>query len=633
VTNTFSQLGAGLTIGSASVEAIHVLPSGQAVIGGQLAGVAGGNGVLLFDPVANTLSPLGGPTAGPTGIVHALTSVSGGGQTRLFVGGSFNGTFTPTGTLPTNNIARFDFPAGTWRRVGPGTHPNGDGVNGAVFGLHTVGTTILVGGSFSAAFGPNLGPGLPVANVAQVVSGPITSTWGQLGAGLSHSGLGVQASVSSFATHPFLGLVAGGQFNNSGGTTTNLIARFDGTNWQPIDTGLTGGAIAVVDTISALPGGGILCGGAFTGAPGVSATNIATRVVCPALSPSYGAGCASSAGVLTLTPNNRPIVGSTFFATCTNVPNSALAIGAIGFLQTSVPIASVGLPSGPRVPAVDQRRQHHAAAADVQLRTDVAADPGEPGPAGAEPVPPGRHAGLRREREHRRRGRLERAGHHRRRDLIAGGSLRSSEARPERIDARGAASRSRRRGGQPSPPAHCGGEAARRHRRRTAPEGPGARAGAAAVSATHGFQAPLDTVFPAVTCTVQASFLTGLQPSGHGAVGNGWYFRDLAQVMLWRQSNQLVQGEKLYESASAAPRHAHREAVLVVEHVRAARRVVGDAAAEYHANGLKKPGLYSEPPQLQAELQQELGPFPLFDFWGPKAGIKSTQWITSSALA
>ncbi|HIE70850.1 MAG TPA: alkaline phosphatase family protein, partial [Planctomycetes bacterium] len=25
----------------------------------------------------------------------------------------------------------------------------------------------------------------------------------------------------------------------------------------------------------------------------------------------------------------------------------------------------------------------------------------------------------------------------------------------------------------------------------------------------HGFVAPLDTVFPAVTCTVQASFLTG----------------------------------------------------------------------------------------------------------------------------
>ncbi|MFM1870756.1 MAG: hypothetical protein RL398_178, partial [Planctomycetota bacterium] len=68
---------------------------------------------------------------------------------------------------------------------------------------------------------------------------------------------------------------------------------------------------------------------------------------------------------------------------------------------------------------------------------------------------------------------------------------------------------------------------------------------------THGFAAPLDTVFPAVTCTVQASFLTGLAPAQHGAVANGWYFRDLAQVMLWRQQNQLVQGEKLYDAAKA----------------------------------------------------------------------------------
>jgi len=66
-----------------------------------------------------------------------------------------------------------------------------------------------------------------------------------------------------------------------------------------------------------------------------------------------------------------------------------------------------------------------------------------------------------------------------------------------------------------------------------------------------GFTAPLRTVFPAVTCTVQASWLTGLLPRGHGAVGNGWYFRDLAQVWLWRQANQLVQGGKVYEAARA----------------------------------------------------------------------------------
>src|SRR5690606_40905875 len=49
----------------------------------------------------------------------------------------------------------------------------------------------------------------------------------------------------------------------------------------------------------------------------------------------------------------------------------------------------------------------------------------------------------------------------------------------------------------------------------------------------------LETVVPAVTCTVQSTLLTGLPPSGHGAVANGWYFRDLAEVWLWRQSNRL----------------------------------------------------------------------------------------------
>ena len=42
--------------------------------------------------------------------------------------------------------------------------------------------------------------------------------------------------------------------------------------------------------------------------------------------------------------------------------------------------------------------------------------------------------------------------------------------------------------------------------------------------ATEGFSRPLQTVFPAVTCTVQSSLLTGLLPREHGIVGNGWYY-------------------------------------------------------------------------------------------------------------
>ena len=58
----------------------------------------------------------------------------------------------------------------------------------------------------------------------------------------------------------------------------------------------------------------------------------------------------------------------------------------------------------------------------------------------------------------------------------------------------------------------------------------------------------LDTVLPAVTCTVQSTLLTGLAPAGHGAVANGWYFRDQAEVWLWRQSNRLIAGEKVWEA-------------------------------------------------------------------------------------
>ena len=39
-----------------------------------------------------------------------------------------------------------------------------------------------------------------------------------------------------------------------------------------------------------------------------------------------------------------------------------------------------------------------------------------------------------------------------------------------------------------------------------------------------GAQRPLKTVTPAVTCTAQSTLVTGLMPSGHGAVANGWYF-------------------------------------------------------------------------------------------------------------
>ena len=66
--------------------------------------------------------------------------------------------------------------------------------------------------------------------------------------------------------------------------------------------------------------------------------------------------------------------------------------------------------------------------------------------------------------------------------------------------------------------------------------------------AARGAMRHLNTVVPAVTCTVQSTLLTGLPPSGHGAVANGWYFKDLCEILLWRQPNGLVGGEKVWEA-------------------------------------------------------------------------------------
>jgi len=52
----------------------------------------------------------------------------------------------------------------------------------------------------------------------------------------------------------------------------------------------------------------------------------------------------------------------------------------------------------------------------------------------------------------------------------------------------------------------------------------------------------------------------------------------------------------------------------------------------YLADGRKIPDVYSYPPELRDMLQQELGTFPLFHFWGPKTSIKSSKWIADASI-
>ena len=52
----------------------------------------------------------------------------------------------------------------------------------------------------------------------------------------------------------------------------------------------------------------------------------------------------------------------------------------------------------------------------------------------------------------------------------------------------------------------------------------------------------------------------------------------------------------------------------------------------YPADGRKLLAIYSWPTELGVELERDLGPFPFFNFWGPKAGLPSTRWIADATI-
>jgi predicted AlkP superfamily pyrophosphatase or phosphodiesterase len=153
-----------------------------------------------------------------------------------------------------------------------------------------------------------------------------------------------------------------------------------------------------------------------------------------------------------------------------------------------------------------------------------------------------------------------------------------------------------------------------------------------ALAAT-GATTALGTVLPALTCPVQSTLLTGELPSGHGIVGNGWYFRELGEVLLWRQHNALVGGEKVWQAARRV-RPGYTVANICWWYAMGADvDWTVTPRPVYYADGRKEPDCYTYPPSLHAELTGQLGRFPLFQYWGPGAGLPSSRWICAAAAA
>ena len=150
--------------------------------------------------------------------------------------------------------------------------------------------------------------------------------------------------------------------------------------------------------------------------------------------------------------------------------------------------------------------------------------------------------------------------------------------------------------------------------------------------AARGACQPLETVTPAVTCSAQSTFVTGRMPSDHGIVGNGWYFRDTSEVRFWLQPDGLVEGEKVWETARRRDSGFTAAKMFWWYNMYSAADYSVTPRPMYPADGRKILDVYGKPDALVRRLKSEIGEFPFFNFWGPQADIRSSQWIAESAL-
>lgn len=150
--------------------------------------------------------------------------------------------------------------------------------------------------------------------------------------------------------------------------------------------------------------------------------------------------------------------------------------------------------------------------------------------------------------------------------------------------------------------------------------------------ADDGFARPMGTVLPAVTCSAQSTMLTGTLPNEHGIVGNGWYSREQAEVMFWKQSNRLVRGRRIYDEGVWRDSTYTTAKMFWWYNMYASVDWSMTPRPSYPADGRKVFDSYSQPASLRDELQAKLGVFPLPRFWGPMADITSSRWIADASI-
>ena len=125
------------------------------------------------------------------------------------------------------------------------------GPGGDVYALAVSGSTLYAGGRFTTAGGES------VNNIAKWDG----TSWSALGSGMDAEVLALAVSGTD--------LFAGGYFSTAGGVSANMIAKWDGTSWAALDSGMDYGVNSLAVISSAL-----YAGGDFTTAGGKSSRYI-----------------------------------------------------------------------------------------------------------------------------------------------------------------------------------------------------------------------------------------------------------------------------------------------------------------------------------------------------------------------
>ncbi len=139
------------------------------------------------------------------------------------------------------------------------------------------------------------------------------------------------------------------------------------------------------------------------------------------------------------------------------------------------------------------------------------------------------------------------------------------------------------------------------------------------------------TVFPALTCTVQASFRTASLPAKHGMVANGVYERALRRVMFWEQSSGLVTGERIWRRFR---QRGGKVAMLFWQQSMGeeADLVVSPAPLHKHHGGMIQ-DLYVHPQASHDAICSGAGrSFKLRRYWGPMASAAVGDSIVDVTL-